>query len=164
MKTICALFLTAILLSGFVYAEEPAATSYSFTCGTDTITIESTCIYRASKEHLTQCTKQDIVLMNGDHRSVKLPHDGKAAVREGMPLMPLLDALVTSWTCANDKYILLGYTSRWYSEPTEWYRVFDLQGNDLTKGIKVTDGNAVVKLFQKLGLNPDKLKVNSFTY
>ena len=156
--------MVAILLSGPVHAEEPSATSYTFTCGADTLTIESSCIFRNSQEHLTQCTKQDVGLISGDHKSVKLPHDGKSGIREGMPPLPLLDALITSWTCANDKYILLGYTSRWYPEPTEWYRIFDLQGNDLTEGIKVTDGDAVLKLLKKLGLNPDSLKVNSFRY
>jgi hypothetical protein len=86
--------------------------------------------------------------------------------------LPVLDSLVTFWTCAVAKdgtpYILLWYTCRWgedcQDDTMEWVRIFDVHGKDMTAHLKKLDANGVQRLYKKLGLDPGTFRVDRIQY
>ncbi len=152
----------------------PSTVRYTFTCSDTEVVVDSTCMYRSSLEHETQCTKQVVRLVNSKDRiSKQLPHDGKSIKEKSVGRRPVLDTFVTHWSCLKSEsgksYILFWYTCKWGRDcegtSREWERIFSLDGTNLTAGLqKHNDLERRDGLYRKLGLSSKDVHLNHIEY
>jgi hypothetical protein len=166
MKTVAMILGFVLILAShsIVFSEtenQPSVIKKSLTCGDAEVSAESTCMYISDKIEI-QCTKQTIRLINSKQGiSKELPLEGKLVRPRRINKIPVLDPIVSEWTCqestSRDHYIVLWYFCQWgkgcVGTDREWERIFTVEGSNLTKGH--TRQKDTSKLRSKLGL-PDE--------
>lgn len=166
MKTTTAILVSILILASYSIAfseadNQPSVTRKSLTCGDAEVSAESTCMYISDKIEI-QCTKQTIRLINSKQGiSKELPLEGKLVRPRRINKIPVLDPIVSEWTCqestSGDHYIVLWYFCQWgkgcVGTDREWERIFTVEGLNLTKGYAQQKDTS--KLRRKLGL-PDE--------
>ncbi|GGA38387.1 hypothetical protein [Dyella nitratireducens] len=160
--------LAAMLVVSCVQAgPQPAAPKRStgighLACGGSSLTAET--VYLDVPDQEMQRPSQRITLRRpGSNVSIVLPHDGRLFRQPFLKNTPVLDAVVSGWTCltaADGKaYIYVSYTCMesdlrpdCAGTSREWMRLFDPQGKELNAGFPRDAGPRTSALMKRLGL------------
>ena len=108
------LLIVALSSTAFPQSESQSSViNKSLSCGDAEVSAESTCMYISDKIEI-QCTKQTIRLINSKQGiSKELPLEGKLVRPRRINKIPVLDPIVTEWTCqesiSGTHYIILWY-------------------------------------------------------